>query len=505
MPYVTASTNLPRSLDVQISLSRPQTETRTALDVMCVAMEDLGFLPNENRVRFYSSITAVEADFAVGSDAHFAASAFFAQSPRATTLGIGEVFLQNLPAQLVSGAINAAQLAALIAVADGSLTVTVNGVATDISGLNFTAAVDLEGVAAVISAALGTALVAATCDVYPIVGGGEALRIVSNTSGDSATILYAEPVSPAVGTDISALAKLTQVEGASALNGYTYESLGDELSSIFGAGQAAGKFIYGWALGSTLRDVTLQQAAATWALTRTAVVGLTVNDVNALDPAYELDAGYLIYQTDNRRAFVCYHDNIQAYPEVSIMAYMLHVNYRLQDSTVTAKFKQLPGIGTVVLTETQLSTLKAKGYNTYTAIGNSARTYRDGTTDSAGWYLDTVINLDNFVEDLSVNVFNVFLRNKKVPYTRAGQMLLVDACNDTGTQYTFNGTFADREVLDSTNKLGFVVVPAVQVIPTPISLMSAADRASRIGPPIQMVVQEAGAIHEVAINVEVVS
>ena len=54
MPYVTADQSLPRSLDVTISLSRPQTETRTNLTRLCVACEDLGFLPNENRIRFYS-------------------------------------------------------------------------------------------------------------------------------------------------------------------------------------------------------------------------------------------------------------------------------------------------------------------------------------------------------------------------------------------------------------------------------------------------------------------
>ena len=217
------------------------------------------------------------------------------------------------------------------------------------------------------------------------------------------------------------------------------------------------------------------------------------------------DIAEVVKATDNKRVVCVYHDNPQRYPDVSILAFMLSVNYSLKDSTVTAKFKQLPGIETVALTETQWIELQAKGYNTYTAIGNNARTYRDGITESDGWFMDTVINLDNFVEDLSVNVFNVFLRNKKVPYTRAGQMLLADACRDTGSQYSYNGTFADREVSDSTKKAGIIITPSVQVILTPISNMTVSDRASRIGPPIEMIVQESGAIHTIAINVEVVS
>ena len=112
--------------------------------------------------------------------------------------------------------------------------------------------------------------------------------------------------------------------------------------------------------------------------------------------------------------------------------------------------------------------------------------------------------MDNFSEDLSLNVFNVFLRNAIVPYTLPGQMLLVDACKDTGNQYVFNGTFADREEADL-SKAGTTIVPAVQVIPTPLANMTASDRVSRTGPPIQMIVQLAGAIESIAINVQVVS
>jgi hypothetical protein len=472
---------------------------------MCLACENLGFLPDANRVRFYSTIEAVEADFAAGTEAHFGATAFFAQTPRAQTLAIGEVFLADQPGLNVAGSLTATEIAAIKLISDGSMAVTVGGVATDVTLMDFTATTDLASIAAAIEARLTAAGVLASCAVREFPGGDERIVITTDATGDAATIAYPIAVDPASGTFVGALLNLTSAEGGSALQGYAVVDIADELSSIQAAAQASGRYLYGWALGASLRDAALQTTAAAWALTRTVCLVLTTNDVNALDVAYTTDIGSVVKATDNRRVVTIYHDNIQRYPDVSILAYMLHVNYRLPDSTVTAKFKQLPGIETVVITETQWSTLQAKGYNTYTAIGNSARTYRDGTNQSSGWYMDTLINLDNFVEDLSVNVFNVFLRNKKVPYTRAGQILLTDACNDTGTQYVFNGTFADREVLDTSVKSGVSVVPAVQVIPTPISLMSAADRADRVGPPIEMIVQEAGAIHSVAINVEVVS
>jgi len=506
MPYVTADRSLPRSLDVQITLSRPQAETRTALDIMCLACEDLGFLHNGARVRFYSTIEAVEEDFAAGSEAHFGASAFFSQTPRSRQLAIGEVFSDPLAAMLVSPELTAAHIAALELVTDGSMVLTYNAGAgsqtVNITDIDFSDAITVADLADAINLALGSSP-ALEAFVKTLPGGTARIGIRTVATGDD--VVITAPTAYSSGTFVGALLFLTAAAGGTNLPGYTPTGIADELSSIANAAQALDTFIYGWCLGASLRTLVGQTAAATWALARTAMMVLVTNSTDALDSAIQTDIGPVVQAADNRRVVCLYHDNVQRYPDVSILAYMLHVNYQAKDSTVTAKFKQLPGIETVQLTETEWITLQSKGYNTYTAIGNDARTYRDGTTESAGWYMDTVINLDNFVEDLSVNVFNVFLRNKKIPYTRMGQMLLADACRDTGFQYTFNGTFADRETLDTTKKRGTVIVPAVQVILTPISQMSVAQRAARTGPPIEMVVQEAGAIHSVAISVEVVS
>lgn len=501
MPYVTADTSLPRSLDVQVTLSRPQAETRTDLSTLCVACEDLGFLPNANRVRLYSSIEAVEVDFVAGSEAHFAALAFFSQSPRAPQMAIGEVFLDAQPALLVSPVFTAADIALIAAEDAGGIKLNYDigagPVELALAALDFTGVTTVAGIAAVLDAVSGADLVI-SARVLP--GGATILEVKTVVTGAAAVMLYA---TAGAANDVSALLKLTAATGASLMNGYTPSGIADELASIATAGRALGQYFYGWALGASLRDVAIQQAAAAWALGRVALIGLVSNDPAAVDPDETGDLGSVL--VGNKRAFSFYHDNPQVYPEISILAYMLHVNYRLQDSTVTAKFKSLPGIATVALTETELLALQAKGYNTYTAIGLSSQTFREGVVEDSSWYLDSVINLDNFGEDLSVALYNVFLRNKKVPFTRRGQMLFTDVCYDVGNQYVYNGTFADREIEDSTKKGATSITPAIQVIPAPISSSSVADRASRIGPPIQMIVQEAGAVHSVAVNVDVVS
>jgi len=504
MAYVNTTQSLPRSLDVQISLSVPQTESRTDLSTLCLVAEDLGLLPNANRIRFYSTMAALEADFASNTEPYKAGYAFFSQTPRATTMAVGQAFLTPQPGLLVSTPLTAAQIAAIAAVADGTMDVVYDpgtGSATQsFTAMDFTGVSTIEAIAAVIDAKSGAAL---SCSVKTLPGGTKVLAISTVATGDDVTITYAS--AEGTGTDVKALLKLTAADGAQAMNGYTPVDIASELTNIANAANANGRYIYGWCLEAGLRVAATQTLAAEWALARTAIMPLVTNDVTALDPSYTTDIGSVLQDAGNRRAVAIYHDNATRYPDVSILAYMLSVNYQLQDSTVTAKFKNLPGIETVMLTETQWSALQAKGYNTFTLVGNQARTYRDGTTEDTTYYMDTTINLDNFVEDLSVNVYNVFLRNGKIPYTRRGQLMLVDACTDTGNQYTFNGTFADREITDTTRKGGTRVVPAVQVNPTPINQASAADRAARIAPPIQIIAQEAGAIHSVAINVEVVS
>ena len=118
----------------------------------------------------------------------------------------------------------------------------------------------------------------------------------------------------------------------------------------------------------------------------------------------------------------------------------------LPDSTITTKFKDLNGIPTVSITQTQLEVLNGKRINTFTAVGNNARTFREGVNASPSWFIDDRINLDNFREELQVAVYNVFLQRKKVPYTANGLNLLRSAMDRICNRYVINGTFAERPV-----------------------------------------------------------
>jgi hypothetical protein len=73
-------------------------------------------------------------------------------------------------------------------------------------------------------------------------------------------------------------------------------------------------------------------------------------------------------------------------------------------------------------------------------------------------------------------------------------------------RYVDNGTFADRPLSTTESDATKPAVdPAYTITFTPIASMTVEERAARVGPPATVVVNMAGAIHSVAINVEAYS
>ena len=281
-------------------------------------------------------------------------------------------------------------------------------------------------------------------------------------------------------------------------------SLISEAALIQAASLANGKPIYGWCLDSTFRDTVAQAAFADWVAAQPfGVAALVTNNPLAYSSADVTNIAYHCLNTGNNRACVIYHDNAQYFPDMSILSLMLSVNYQLANSTITAKFKQLPGIPTTPLTATQLAALESRNCNCYILVGNGNQTFTDGVVSSVGWFLDTLINLDNFANDMQTAVFNVFLQNAKLPFTTPGQMLLAGAATNICQQYVNNGTFAPRDVLKPSGS-GFTTLPAYLLTPSPVGGASTSARAARTCPPILITAYEAGALHTVSINVSAI-
>lgn len=400
----------------------------------------------------------------------------------------------STPAKLTSGEIT---LADLYNVTDGAMTLDMNGVTLNLHGLNFATygnSLTLNEVVQILTAAIGSNGLVEVSD--------KSIVISTNQKGKGVTIGYASSASSI--TDLSAILALTQSTAASRIDGYTPGGLVSEVALIQTAARCAGRSVFAWTLDRQYRDTQDQKDFADWAEAQDqAYFSACTNSVQAYNTADTTNIGFYAHNKGYIKTSVMYHNNPQVYPDVSYAALALSVNYALENSTLTMKFKQLTGIETVPLTETQLSSLKARRINTYVSMGNSSSVVREGVQSADSWFTDSHVNLSNYKEELQVEVFNVFMRNKKVKYTSAGQDLLVSAAAKINNRYIRNGTFADREEETTDNETGYTTLPACTITPAPIYSATTSERANRVAPPIAIVAYEAGAFHSVAIDVTV--
>ncbi|CAK7078407.1 MAG: hypothetical protein MEBIL_02902 [Bilophila sp.] len=491
-PVVCPKEPLSRDLDVSVSISRPITEIATDMTMICFVTPDVEFSPGNGRVQFFSTMKALSAAVPANSAAYWAGNAFFSRDDRPKTLAVGRVFTEPTAAELTGGQV---ALPGLANVTGGAFDIEVNDALVSVSGLSF----DGTPTIAEVAEALNTALASKGVTVA---ASGNALRLVTTQAGDGASLGYA--AAPSSGTDVSALLGLTSAKAASNIPGYTPGDLVSEIGLIQTAARCSGNAVYGWAIDAQYRDTDEQKAVADWAEGQSpAIFGACTNAPNAYDTANTTNIGYYAMNSGYRRTFTFYHDNPQVYPEMSYLALALSVNYALNNSTLTMKFKQLPGISTVPLTETQLAALESRRINTYVSIGNTSSVIREGVQAASDWFTDSLVNLDNYKEELQVEVYNVFLRNKKVPYTQAGQNLLVSAAAKINRRYTDNGTFAPRDVESDNTETGYDTLPATSITPASVAGATMSERAARIAPPIAITAYEAGAFHSVAIAVSV--
>jgi len=487
---------LPRDIDVMINVSRPQTELTTDLSV-AVAIVRTGPLDHgANRIRFFNSFVSVTDIFDASSEAVAMARDFFAQPVRALTLAIAQIFETAQPGFLTGNTVG--DLTVFQAITDGSLTIEVDSISHALTNLDFSTDTSLDAVASRIQ----TALVLSGAAGATVVINNNIVRITSGTIGDLSVVINS-PIPPASGTDVG-VSGLLSIESGDAIStmGYLPTGIVNEMAIVREAALQSGRFIYGYALERSFRDTDDQFLVASDAQAHNNIFIALSNSVNAMNAASTTDIGALTNFNGHERTVNWYSDAPDEYPDVMALALMLSVNYAAADSTITLKFKNLVGATPVGVNESELAVLTSKRYNTLTRIGTVARTIREGVMAADTWFIDERLIIDNFSEELQVALFNVFLREGKVPFTASGAALLQAAASLIGERYEFNGALAPRMVNAPELQTGERVLPAYDIAFTPLRLVTASERAARQGPPFVMTIRFAGAIHSVAFNVQ---
>lgn len=501
---------LPITIDLPITVTKEQITGAVDLTVPVFVTPEAplsGDLPTgAGRIQYFSTLNSVTDEYGTLGEVLKAATAFFSQNPRTQTLAIAQTFSTPQAGNLITGAVGSP--ASFIAVADGDFNISIDGVNQDIISLDFSLDTTLIDIAATIEAGLVAAgFVGSTVEII-ITGAISQFKIISGTSGDGSTVSQTASVSPpTAGVDISG-ASNDFINGQNGLVqiGYTPTGLFNEMTLIAEAATCANRGVYGWVLDNIFRDTAEQTNASTFTEGQL-FAQLFTDSANPIqkDTGETVTNMFLAFSNAFRATYFEAIDDANQYNAMAMAAIMLSVDYASANSIRNGKFIFYSGLSTTQVSETQLSAILSKRGNVFATIGNGARATRDGTTSSPLWFLDEKIGVDNFVDDLLTNVYNVFLTNPTVPYTPSGQALIYQAIALTCEKYVRNGLLSDRVILDTTVPSGNKTIPSYSIDFEPLNLITQADRNNRIMPGTVITLQLSGAINVLQLTVNVQS
>lgn len=448
-------------------------------------------LPVGNRMRFYSDMDAVAADFSSADEEYKAAQVFFSQSPRPTELAISRRFNVAVPGELMCSVNYQKTLATWQAIADGAFNINIDGGAVEsVTGINLAGAANMNAIAALIQTRLQVAMPNATCTFD-----GTRFIFRSGTTGVLSTVDYT--TAPALGTDLGPLLGSRAADLGIKTAGAAIETIAGTLDAL----QNVDPSWYGFVFTNEVVTQDIKDAAA-WAEARVKMYGFTTLDSNVLDQAAIDDiASWMKTHLYDRT--ICIWDNNDPYQIVSAFARGFTVNFNEQNSTITLKFKLLPGTSPVTITESQRLALVAKNCNYYTYFGDSAM-LAEGVM-SSGKFFDERHGLDWLQNAIETNVFGyLYTRTTKVPQTDRGVAALVQQAEKACREGVNNGLLApgiwNGADLGET-KSGSYLAKGFYVYAQPVAEQNTSDREARKAPPIQIIAKGAGAIHFADITV----
>ena len=142
-----------------------------------------------SRIRNYQSITQVALDFGTTSPEYLAAVLWFQQAPQPTTLSIGRWAKTAVGGQLIGATLSAAQqaLSLFTAITSGTVQVSVDSIPLAVTGLNFAAATNLNGVAQILQTAIA-ALSAGSTVVWNAIF--SRFEVTSGTTGATSNVSF---------------------------------------------------------------------------------------------------------------------------------------------------------------------------------------------------------------------------------------------------------------------------------------------------------------------------
>ena len=479
-----------RVVNVTVDIAPLAAPTRNFGAAVHIGTTDV--IDTSERLRSYSNLEDVGGDFGTTDPEYIAAALHFGQSPQPSILYLGRWAQTASKGRLNGGVLSAAEqvLANWTAITTGAFKIDVDGVTKSLSGLNFSAALNLPGVAAIIDTALAGASVAWDANAGRFI-------VRSDTTGASSTVSYA--YAPASGTDISALLKLTSGTASAPVTGIAAETLA---AAVVALADQSGDWYAAVVLPSVTTTVALAASAVVEGFSRKRIIGYTAQSTTTIDGSHTDDLASLLKAAGYSRSWVQYSTS-SPYAAASFFARASTVDFDADNSTITLKFKTEPGVTAETLTATQANVLGTKNCNVFVNYDNSTAIIEEGKM-SSGVFFDERHGLDWFENALQTAVWNLLRSSKKVPQTDAGTTRIIAVIEAVCAQAVTNGLFAPG-VWNGDNigklKSGDTLPTGFYIYAPPVATQSQANREARQSVPIQIAAKGAGAVHFADVSV----
>lgn len=489
--------NVSDVVNVQIVMSPKAAATRDFGSLMILG--DSNVIDTVERLRLYTTLEGVAAEFGSNAPEYKAAALYFGQTPQPSRLFVGKWARLATSAVLHGGILSNAEqaIAAFNAITNGAFTIVIDGgAATNVTALNFSADTNLNGVAAKIQAKLPAGV---TC----VWNASQArFEITSSTTGTGSTLAFA--TAPGSGTDVRALLKIGSTNGGSVVNGIAAESL---LSAVQTFGNMSSAW-YGLYVASSVApsdDDVVSVAGFIEGMSASHIYGATTQNTAVLDSTQTTDIASRLKALGYKRTFTQYSGN-NPHAAASILGRAFTVNFQGSNTTLTIKFKQEPGVAAENLTESQAATLDAKNCNVFVQYNNDTAIIQQGEMAN-GYFFDEVHGTDWLQNDIQTAVYNqLFTSTTKIPQTDAGINLIVATIAHRMEQAVTNGLIAPG-VWNASGfgalKQGDTLANGYYIYAPPVATQSQADREARKAPVIQVAAKLAGAVHSTDIIINV--
>lgn len=444
--------------------------------------------------------SAVSRTWGTETETAAQANVIFAQQPNILANN-GYVIVAPLSSTVVtpatSGTLTTADLssnlAGLLLVTDGDLTMTVDGEDTVLTGIDLSEATTLADVAAAIQA---------KTDVVTVTAEGDTLVFTSATTGTGSSVMLDETVD-GEGTDLY---------GASYLNGATADSVDGtnavvDDETLAEAIERLSKEIYFEGIITTKDVEATEYVAASNAVEAMTnrILMLPISTTSALTGVVASVAN----NTKTKPVMYLSGDTPAYNARLFAAAYLSRafaVNYTGSNTTLTMNLKTLAGItADTNISESVLALCEAAGVDCYPSIEGLAKVM---SYDHAGLYFDQITNQIWFVNSIQREVFNVLATTStKIPQTDVGLEVITKAIRAVCNYGVTNGfiapgtwnspdTFGDiDDFYRNIEEFGYYIYHQ------PVAEQLQSEREERRAPLFQIAGKEAGAVHSANILV----